>query len=392
MTVDLIHNVLRIADREWRVALDLSTGGLKLDLSTGVYFLKPLTWGDKRRLARFANLGEEFLRRNMTLACATPAVWPDDEVEAEALVLAAATVTSPGYDALPLSIGTLLRISAEISRAMGMAIDELDHQAAVDVEALWRLIEADSRRTRQAEHLEVSAATLGDVRRSLDEPLEPGWNRILVVSDPIATAPEASASTGEEETPPAEPAESTPGEGATGFAARQAEHESQPASATAPLRSDSAPLADSTFSQADRSPRSFSHAENRFRVTWSGGPKSAPPASQSAFAVAPTAGNNAPLDTDSSLIRPSTPIAQRVEPLPLADRDDDAAVATYDRLETSPREEVATAPLVRDTVDFLFHEPLLPQHRDVSASEDLMETLADQLELAAAAAGIDIEE
>jgi len=392
---------VRVADREWPISLDLASGGLLLHLSVHRYLLRPLTWGAKRKLARFAHLGDQFVRRHLALACATPPVWPDDVAEAEALMLAAAAVSAFADDTLAFSAGALLRVSLEVSRETGVTLDALDEQAAVDVEALWRMI-ADTPREQPAANREPPQARPFRSESSVEPPSEPGWNRIVVLPDPVPIAAKETvnkaAPSPATPMPEAAPVDNQPSSELVAPAALSPEQMIPPpgfAAAPSPQTIESPNQAapererEQTFSRLKRD-------EKRFRVTWSAVP-AALPAVPSARLVAETKSvDDSPVraaPADDSWISAHGLAPAQFQPIPASEPSADEQSEWPDSAGAELIQADAPAARLRDAAQATApsHEPLLPRRMPIAASESIFEGFADELESAAETAGIDLE-
>ena len=364
MAVDLINNVVRAGGREWPVSLNLATGTLAVHLASETYTVRPLTWGEKRTLARYAFLGEEFLKRQLAAACTTPRSEPEGADEAQALVLAAVWMTAPEGDHLPLSSAALLRATTEIERWSGTPGDELDRQPAADVEALWRSLSAEAPRVMPGHSAAVAAmaprlasapVVHADTRLAshphATTPLAEGWQRILVMPETAEAAhedhDEASPAL---EVPIAEPdLESPP------HAAAHAEASSQP----------SAP------------PRRREPA-NRFRVTYTSVESGRRPSIATATEVTapllgtPTPPQEQPHVATPTETRPAGSRSAMTPPLP----------TRFYRRMLVDQPPPGTAPT---------HQPAMPPTPTTPGGADLLDTFAQQLEDAASAVGIDLQ-
>src|SRR5262249_45000333 len=73
--VDPLREEVRADDRAWPFALDCRADVATIELGGVTYRVRPLRWREKRNLARYASLGEEFVERQLVRAClegATP--------------------------------------------------------------------------------------------------------------------------------------------------------------------------------------------------------------------------------------------------------------------------------------------------------------------------------
>ena len=383
MPVDLIHNVLRSGGREWPVSLDVRTGELTLDLQSRTYRLKPLTWGSKRIVARLMPLGEEVIRRYACLGCAVPPVWPDDELEAEALLDAALSITDPGGDGLPFSAATLLRVAEEVATGLRLQAGELDAQPAADVEALWRTLASAEPRTRdrsaviratppRAESRSsrppgnvgvVSPARMSDSLPTGDSwpPLAAGWSRIVVLPDEVPDTPEDTIPTPQ---PGIDDSESL----AAGALEMPVPQVYPPGVPIEPLVADP-------------------QAANPAKPASSEAPKPEP--------VLPSAAVASPARPQLNRFRFRLG-AEIVDALPARaeTRGSSARATNEEKIPATliPRSEAGAAHLnPLDSPSAIPHrERVLPRER-VAEPEELLDAFAEQLEQAANAAGIDVE-
>jgi hypothetical protein len=126
--------------QEWTFVLDLRRDVALLQGTQRLLEVRPQSWGEKRRLARFASMGEDFVRHQLREMCVNPG--GDDLVtdELEAALALAAWLSSGGDAGLPLDPGALMRATLTVCRELGVKPETLDALPAYDVESLWRQV------------------------------------------------------------------------------------------------------------------------------------------------------------------------------------------------------------------------------------------------------------
>jgi hypothetical protein len=177
--VDAVREQVRVGERCWRFSLDCRHNTVTAALDGASFCLRPLRWGEKRNLARFARLGEAFLERELVKLCLdTDAELPQDEDRLAALAALARWINGPNHDgALPLDEMLLTKVAVSVATAHRLMPDRLDGLYAFEVELLWAGESGDDR-----------AATAPDDEAMRLPPLGADTTRILVVPD----APPAS--------------------------------------------------------------------------------------------------------------------------------------------------------------------------------------------------------
>src|SRR5262245_16108763 len=107
--VDPLREEVRDDDRAWPFALDCRADVATIELGGVTYRVRPLRWREKRNLARYASLGEEFVERQLVRAClegATP--LPADRQQYEVLAGLAGWVSAPAGSAAALPLDPVL--------------------------------------------------------------------------------------------------------------------------------------------------------------------------------------------------------------------------------------------------------------------------------------------
>jgi hypothetical protein len=166
---------------EWPFTVDLRNGTASVEIDGQAWHVRPQRWIEKRRLARFAHYGEEFVRGQLWTMCVEPAEARRSGTEAEALLAVAAWLSGGGLvqQALPLDSALLTRVTVAACRELGVAPHALDDLAPYEVESLWR---------GGRESAEVT-------RQPVDEPYQPSegasefTHRILIVPDDAGALP-----------------------------------------------------------------------------------------------------------------------------------------------------------------------------------------------------------
>ncbi len=139
--VDISGCVVRNGERTWPFAVDCRDGAARIALDAGEFTLRPLGWREKRNLARFSHLGETFLQQQLLrLSLADAAVdLPTAAEEVAALSTLARWLNAPdGRAGLPLDVQLLARVTLEVSRMLHLTPDAFDELPATEVEILWQ--------------------------------------------------------------------------------------------------------------------------------------------------------------------------------------------------------------------------------------------------------------
>jgi hypothetical protein len=169
-TIDTEGMVVRAGGQTYPFAPDPATGGVTLALPDDPVVVRPLTWAERVRLARFAELGLSGLQS----ALVELATGRDlDGTEAQAAAQLAAWLDRPqggGLDEAELAAQAL-----GLSRATGWSLAEIDARPAREIDAFLR-------------HVGVQPTHEAPVTRARADP-PPGFTRIDVLPDPAEAAP-----------------------------------------------------------------------------------------------------------------------------------------------------------------------------------------------------------
>ena len=138
--VDVHREEVLLQGHRWPFKLDCRANKVSLQLANLTYGLRPLRWGEKRNLARFAHLGERFLGREFVKLCMeaeTP--LPPNNNERDVLWTLARWISTPNESdsVLPLQPALLTRVAYQVAARLGCHPDELDALDACEVELLW---------------------------------------------------------------------------------------------------------------------------------------------------------------------------------------------------------------------------------------------------------------
>lgn len=182
--VDPAAGVVRVNGRAWPFEVDPASGEAAVQVDGRPLRLRPLSWREKRNLARFVAGGPELLER--MLLRASLAMGPGSEVSAreipaadrEGLLVLSRWLSSPGDPLLPLESLLLAQVGVEVAQQLHCSPLELDGWPAWEVEATWQVV-----RGRSAGEGEAPAE-------------DDGLTRILVVPDEAADSEVAGPSAG----------------------------------------------------------------------------------------------------------------------------------------------------------------------------------------------------
>ena len=164
--VDVQLGAVVDGDESWPFDVDLATGAARIVLAGRVYVVRPLLWGERLTLARFAATGEAFQRRQMLNATLDQA--PPEGAPADALAALASWLNQvePGSAELPLDAVSIARVSLDVCRHSGLTAAQLDAMPAPEVELLCRAV----------------LASLGPVTTTPADALD-GSTRIVIIPD-----------------------------------------------------------------------------------------------------------------------------------------------------------------------------------------------------------------
>ncbi|HYQ46044.1 MAG TPA: hypothetical protein VER11_28940 [Polyangiaceae bacterium] len=157
--VDMQQRAVRTETRTWPFAVDCRDGSVSVTLDSGSYALSPLAWRQKRHLARFVHLGEAFIA-DQFLSTSLPAgtVLPSAPDERAALSALALWVNAPdGKPGLPLDEAVLANVTLEVCRKLQLAPGAFDGVHAGDVELLWQATRRESPDRNQTIAAETAA-------------------------------------------------------------------------------------------------------------------------------------------------------------------------------------------------------------------------------------------
>ena len=162
--VDEHQRVVRVEGQSWPFELDCRTGTVALALEGTTLVLRRHSWREKRNMAHFAHLGENFLKHQfLQLSLVDEGLLPENKAAREALWVLARWMNGPQEKVvLPLDQALLATVTLELCRAMAISPAALEDLEAAEVEALWQ--------------------AAGGERRPAADP-SPG-TRIVVVPDP----------------------------------------------------------------------------------------------------------------------------------------------------------------------------------------------------------------
>jgi hypothetical protein len=209
VTVDPVTGALRLGARGLPLELDVRAGVARVRLGEVTYTARPMVWRDKQILARFAELGPAFLRRQVLSLCLEQGTaLPEGEADLQDLLELVLWVQRPrsGQPVL-LEPGALAAVTLGVCRALGVPPADLDDREAPEVEALWQAAQSQSAGPAGPKPA-LSVASKRGMAAPADEP---GVRRILVVPDPPGRA-RASSTTADPRCPspgndePAKPA------------------------------------------------------------------------------------------------------------------------------------------------------------------------------------------
>ena len=153
--VDAKNCVVRDGDAALPFDIDCHDGIARIALGNQRYALRPLSWREKRNLARFSHLGEQFLQTQfLRVSLNKPAVeLPASEEQRAVLSALARWINAPDGDfGLPLDQRLLASVTVDICRSMQLAPAMFDAMNATEVEMLWRVtrtVSSSSSRTRR---------------------------------------------------------------------------------------------------------------------------------------------------------------------------------------------------------------------------------------------------
>lgn len=172
----------------WPFGLDFTQGVAHIELSGTTFDVRPLTWRQKRLLARYSSLGADFVERQFLQLSAGDGPVPDGVLDQQVLFTLAAWMNALGDAAgSPLDNTFLTRVELEVCRTLLLRPGDLDQRDALDVEAVWRSLSPDAEaRSESVPALAIATLAPGAPRQMT----EPGgaFHRIRIIPDPQAPA------------------------------------------------------------------------------------------------------------------------------------------------------------------------------------------------------------
>jgi hypothetical protein len=205
---------VEVGDESYPFEIDCRLGTVAIDLAGVRFTLRPLSWREKRTLARYAHLGESFLRdQHIQLTVSREARLPNDERQRDALSALARWVNRTGErPGLPLDAQLLATVTLQVSRALQAAPASFDGLDASEVELLWRAarrdgVEAEEEMSSEEEwpvtasrgntSIEAARAPQPAAARMRAPGMSQADRRIVIVPDADgSTVSEAGSSTG----------------------------------------------------------------------------------------------------------------------------------------------------------------------------------------------------
>lgn len=169
--VDGKNCTVRDGEMAWPFDIDCHDGVAHITLDNRRYALRPLGWREKRNLARFAHLGEQFLQTQfirVSLKDSDAEVPATDDQRIVLSALARWLNAPDGNFGLPLDAQLLATVTLDICRSMHLAPTVFDPLDAMEVEMLWRAAQRKQVMPTQAD---------------AQAPATPGMTRIVVVPD-----------------------------------------------------------------------------------------------------------------------------------------------------------------------------------------------------------------
>ena len=137
--IDPTRREITVGTRRVPFRLDLRHDQVSVTLGGAETAVRPLQWREKVTLARFAELGPEFLRDEVIRLCTVselPATLAEED--AEVLWELAAWMTEvPASAPLPLDSRTLAAVTLRLCRVMGLRPADFDSRSAPEVEAMY---------------------------------------------------------------------------------------------------------------------------------------------------------------------------------------------------------------------------------------------------------------
>jgi hypothetical protein len=207
--VDAGSACVRLGDESWPFELDCREASALVEIDGRAVRVRPLRWREKLSLARFAHLGTTFVEGQQLRIALEGAPMPTIEEERAVLSALAAWVAAPSDEPVPFQTRALAGVTLDVCRAVGLKPADLDARDAYEVEALWRV------GTGGTEHGRLAVNGTGGGRPGTTSQAAETWEsqltRIEIVPDGVSRAepaqPEAeTASTTVVDAPPDETA------------------------------------------------------------------------------------------------------------------------------------------------------------------------------------------
>ena len=250
---------LLVGDEGWSFSLDCVAGVATLELDGLSLRVRPLRWSEKNRLARFAHMGEAFVRRQLVGAClldagAVALDGRQQEVVARLVLWLGEQHGGGDGEGLPLDGLALAGVTLGLCRATGLKPSDLDGCEAAEVEMLW--LAARAAMPSAASHGPVSphappeaaapsraqaaarAAHEASLPREVSPPHNDDFTRIVIAPDAAAPPPAFDASEDEPATPTGDESGSFAGDDELSLSERAARSESSGAHAAERARPD----------------------------------------------------------------------------------------------------------------------------------------------------------
>ncbi|HEX4953067.1 MAG TPA: hypothetical protein VF017_06705 [Thermoanaerobaculia bacterium] len=190
--VDPAAGVVRGNGRAWPFELDPATGTAQVEVDGRPLRLRPLSWREKRNLARFAPAGPELLERMLLQASLGASAGVEiPAAEREGLLALGLWLNAPAEPLLPLESLLLAQVGVEVAQQLHCSPPELDGWPAWEVEATWQVV-----RGRSAGEGEAPPAARRAANPAGAPVEDDGLTRILIVPDEPAPPEVASTSVG----------------------------------------------------------------------------------------------------------------------------------------------------------------------------------------------------
>jgi hypothetical protein len=139
--------VVQFGESSWPFQVNLHDGSASIAIDGSQYTVRPLTWREKLRLARFARQDETFIQARFLETCMDGPETYTASGPAQAVLLALAmwiNLPAQHHAGLALDQNQLATVTADLCRSLGvgpMAIAELQ---ATEVEVLWQSLQPET--------------------------------------------------------------------------------------------------------------------------------------------------------------------------------------------------------------------------------------------------------